>query len=316
MSNNLGHLIANVCRGRLFGFVVPMASVAAALYGSGFRSLGGLITFAVLCLAWSLAFPAWWQALPKQAADFWYYLLAGVGVVLLFANAADQRDKIAAAHKFNSLSIELSDLEAKQKRIDRAVTTPGEFFEKVKLKARTTYEKQETNPKACEDAIALNELSKQFRIDLNRLDARKKDIPTLELDPAIDLSVCARYAFRHEFLELSNLATPDGLPAFLSKSRFKDFDGTIEPIDGLTLSGFAEYVADGITGKWKKKADGLTGELEKSRKEYREIGSTLAPGSELQFKGIQHFVWPYLILMALAVKIARVNYSSAAGQDK
>lgn len=316
MSNNLGHLIANVCRGRLFGFVIPMASVAAVLYGSGFRSLGGINTFAALCLAWSLVFPAWWQALPKQAADFWYYLLAGVGVILLFANAADQRDKIAAAQKFNSLSFELSELEAKQKRIDRAVTTAAEFFEKVKLEARKTYEAQEANPTACADAIALNELSKQFRIDLNRLDARKKDIPTLDLDPPIDLSVCTLYTSRHEFLELSNLAAPDGLPGFLSKSQFKDFDRKIGPFDGLTLSGFAEYVADGMTGKWKEKADMLTRELVKSREEYREIGSTLAAGSELEFKGIQHFVWPYLILMALAVKIARVNYSGESGQDK
>jgi hypothetical protein len=292
-----------------------MACVAAALYASGLRSLGGLIAFGALCLAWSLTFPALWQALPKNAADFWYYLLAGVGVVLLFANASDQRDKIAAAQKYNSLSIDLSELEAKQKRIERAVTSPAEFFEKVKLRARTTY--QEANPKACEDAIAANELSKQFRIDLNRpLDGRKKEFPALDVEPAIDWSACTLYASRHEFFELSNLASPDGLPAFLSKSRFKDFDGAIGLINGLTLSGFAEYVADGMTGKWKERADRLARELEKAREEYRDIGSTLTPSSGLEFKGIQHFVWPYLILMALAVKIARVNYSGAAGLDK
>lgn len=311
-----GHLIKNVFKRPIFGFIVPMLFAVLLLYYLPIEAVSKILLFAVSCFLWSMLFSLQWSALPKHAADFWYYLFAGVGAVLFFANASDQRQKLALAQQFNVLNIEISELNAKRKRIENAVKNPSELFEKVKELAGATARVLDARKDICKDVEA-DRFVKKLRLDVKERAAAPHniDVPRVDLNQGFE-RFCDNFWFRSEFYELTNLSAPSDLTTFLRRTNVKNVDQAIGlKLEGLTLEEFAEYLIAASAGNWDRQATDIDVKLKKITAEYSEIGRNLKPKSDLDFAQIQHLLWPYLILMALAIKLARVRYCGSTNID-
>ena len=125
-------ITANVIRLQFVFFLGPPLLLAAVLFRwSGWLSLS---FFGLFVLLWALIFPLHWR-LPRNAADFWYYLLVGIGAVLFFVSDADQREKIELEREINRGTIELASVRDKRVRAAAIAREPRRFFDDVRKAA-------------------------------------------------------------------------------------------------------------------------------------------------------------------------------------
>ena len=303
----INNLVANVVGVEVGGFVALPLVLAVVFYGVPANDLLKVSVFGVCVLLWALQFPRNWN-LSTRAADFWYYVLAGLGVILFFANATNQRDQLELSHRFDVETVKLTSIREKRLAIESLLRDPSAMFDRVRQSA---------------GHLAATMASPELPYRCVRRAAEKKQgLPSGGLEGALIDEMCEALKKRATVeavakagtaTELAELAAHlKGTPRYSAAAELNvaELDQMLG-VGPLRLSEVARYLSDTsaaqlIVQQLSEQERRSIEQMDTLMARYADAGRVLPPRSRTL--ALQYFLWPYLVLIALGLKLARFNY--------
>jgi hypothetical protein len=98
---------------------------------------GALSLFAAAVFLLALLYPRVRGPLPREAADFWYYLLMTIGVIGFFIQNETQRLELDFSARIRHLNSEISEIEGRLSAFDRVISdSPNHVLESLRGEAQ------------------------------------------------------------------------------------------------------------------------------------------------------------------------------------
>jgi hypothetical protein len=287
--------------------------------------------FAVAALLYSLVFAHFLRTLRSDEVDFWYYSLAMFGVVMLFLDSSSDRAVVIALSEregsraaLNQTSTQWDRLRTIQMELATAVGNPREVFDRIRRGA--------LSPESIRARDARVETCHAYNADLakRQFEQRLRDqLPKPYRGPAgTDIGAPKRLDdprllqprdcddILREWTEVSRTVKeathPVQLRPLARGTWLKSIAGTGLNLRILTFEELIGY----LERAWDLESAGslLDPEieaLEAKRDELRvKVDAPITrPDPRLTWTGTaRQFVWPYVLLAALALKLARRDY--------
>lgn len=324
--SRLATILRNVFHVRLAAYFLIAAGAAAGVIAThhylppGFPDYSPVIGFAVIMLITALVFPLCAGSLPKNATDFWYYVLAGAGVVTLFMNTAVERQRVGLADMYQE---KLEEYEAFQRLTHDLKATEAEaraYSAQIKDKARTLVMSiYQLDPNDC-PALHLyknqdqNGKVREFSADHGRVE------PYIRPDEMITCLMSVHLPTLEALANLKEITDVPGL--FESTGRAGLYEiATITGLDKARFAAFFEYATllkanDLKPGGVEQRLAAYRADLKNLSEEHRQLGGIDANLSALSASRFKQLYWPYFLLIALSLKLARVPYAGRDPVDK
>jgi hypothetical protein len=311
MASALKNLWSNVGRKPLLGFlVVPLGTAAVLLFipfGDVFKiALYGLITF-----AWALIFAVSWGPAPGRAADFWYYTFGAIGVILFFVNSADQREKVALAQDYSLTTTQRATTVEKRQAVERIVQNSAQIIATIR-KSASDYVKNLEDPQVRQSCIE-RDIQKRNDKLRNRSTGGGLAPPDISVPLPID-ATCDQIVWLPSLQALAAATTAEQIAHQMRSTGDSPLRYVIGVrFDPLPLNEALGYLVDlklagEAINQMHQEEDGFTNHLAEIKTHYQSVGRAFEPGTNADTGALQYFLWPYFILTALGLKLARVNY--------
>lgn len=291
-----------------------------------------VVLFAVAAFLISLGF-ARFRTLRSEEVDFWYYSLAMFGVVLLFFDSSTDRAVVSALaareewrEKLQQTSAELERKRAVRDELATVVGNPRKMFGRIQSAAVSSESsnRMDARVKICEEANA-DLLRRQTMDRLKRsVDSERTQMPgSLRLDDP-------RYSQPRDCGEIQWEWTRIA-KAVKEATHPKELRPLMNDMSkGVSLSAVAgagvnlrtitfEKLIDYLEQAWDLEAtasvlDSEIQDLEaKQGKEKKEVDAPIRrPDPQATWAAVaRQFLWPYILISALALKLARRDYLKA-----
>lgn len=319
-------------------FLLPVAVLAGLSASLRLGDVIRIAIFGVLVFLWSLVYPRRWAPLPPAKVDFWCYLLAGVGIVMLFIDSGVQRERVNASLRRSTAAANLQVFLARRAEVERIIVgSPRETFASLQEAAAKSLEsvraRQAEAVAACEQQQVefLKRLDEERRLEQTRR-MRQAQRPGEVMPPLngpirpFPIPDCTAVASKAATLtaavaRLRDAKHPSELVALLKDASPKD----VSPHDlqqalGLNLGSIGlDALSQYLVDAWHDQsvAPVLDREEAQWRGAYRDANDMLikleSPG-ELSTRDVSvitvvlQFVWPYILLSALGLQLASKSY--------
>lgn len=325
--------------GCILGFLALLVVIALSLQfvdtGSVFDTdsdAARVVLFAVAALLLPLGF-ARFQTLRSEDVDFWYYSLAIFGVVLLFFDSSTDRAVVSALtvreewrEQLQQTSRELERARAVRQELENVVGNPREMFSRIQKAAVSldSIDRMDARVKACEKVNA-DLFQRQIMDRLKRSPAlERKHTPTPpRLDDPRYLQPQDCGEIEAEWTRIATAVNRATHPKELRRLMTDMSKGvSLSAVAGAALNlrtmSFEELI-DYLEQAWDLEAtasvlDSDIQDLEaRQRKERAEVDAPIKrPDPEATWAAVtRQFLWPYMVLSALALKLARRDYLKA-----
>jgi chorismate mutase len=285
-----------------------------------------VVAFAVITFVWSLSFPLVGGPLSTGRVDFWYYTFAGVGVVLIFLDSSADRQRLISleerarlSEKLKQVSRNLDDLLARRAEVATVIGHPMKMFERIR-NAAVSPESVKRIGSRVKDCEAVNaDLDKQqFQQHLRNLRNSvpyNSSIPKVLGPIQLPLSDCSQ--IQENWMKISTAVNKAGHPKEII-ALMRD-NNSISDVAGAGLNfgtlSFKELINYLDRGWDSESAAGLLDsevqELETERRDLMKRVAEPIPDPKLERTTaavVRQFLWTYVLLSALALKLARRAY--------
>ena len=313
-------------------YLIVLVIIAVGVSLLPFAAEVKLILFALAALAWAIRFPRWKQRLPSERVDFWYYTLGIIGTLLFFLANDLQRQKLElqdlygdqiAEREFAEYRNELMlELEAPEQRdaVYRQIVS-------VARKHVTTLRGQGIlNSEDLCVTVEIMPLRPALRDDRwhddgqglrGRSERYRLNDPSMMCDPYVQEDIRKRHVLALQWEEVAS--APDVISAIQIIDQYSLIGSINVDVDGriLNLSVIDEFLMlTPGSADWDDKRAAIDAEIETAKadidatsRQYaalgKDIGDTLSIKS---FAALAAFVWPYILIAALSMKLARKRY--------
>ena len=295
-------LINNVSSGRIALFLAVPAALAVVLAWVPFPASASIIVYAVAVFFLAL----WWpgaqsRKLDRAVVDFWYYTLALVGTALFFITNSGQREKLELAEAYAVAGSRLADAEKEQELFNRVTGHETEILAAVKAEA--------------ESRIAFNKetLARCPQIMMGR----KFD---MSREPEVDFekAMCDAATFETEWQRITAVGSAQDLNKLVSEKKLDARYKVQVESEFVPIAAVASYLLFlPQTVEWQQKlaelratVDALAAERTKAKERYEAIGTSIEDASARNAAvHIASFLWPYILIAALGLKLAREPYA-------
>ncbi len=275
---------------------------------------GKLVAFALGVGLASLLFPKIVEPLPKDAVDFWYYFLAIVAVVLFYFHNSAQRTAVERYDEYQELLERKSELEQKLTALELIISKPKEVIGVLSERSRSL-----AAAAAAHAELVCGEEMPSISIPLGKpaqFDPERKAI-----ERAGRALACAKLQ-KAKLEEKWNALAGALESSELSKIKMGDFAkgsatvavGNAKVLMRFALSSVLEVSLNPDSGKSKRFQAKLVSDKFQIEEDLRKIESQHAtPPSLAESKpGLADitvfYAWPYLLVLLLGLKLARVRY--------
>ena len=302
------------------GFGILILGILSLLGWHGDSKIKILI-FTVFIILWSLWFPGkkdCRRRLNKSVVDFWYYSLALCGVVLFFMTGAAQREKIALQVSYHAAIASLTNLENRKKFLHQIQGQGTPIFLNIREQAQSRADSWKEVQAECSamqwaHAQRRGEFRNQFRLDRdwrNRQEKLKIDDPQEMCDAAMLRPSVWEY--------LSKATTIDELQKIF---REHSIDSTYT----VLLMGRSVPINDALGDlllasdphAMMREFDVIDSDIsiattrrDNAKERYRIIGDLIEKDSAaILWNQVAAFLWPYILITALGMKLAREPYA-------
>lgn len=301
--------------------VIGLIANLLARHIFGLGDSGTIVIFALLVGVLALVFPRQAAPLSKDTVDLWYYLLGIVTVVAVFANNEGERRKLILVSEYQHAAIEKASFDGRIAALRHIVASPNETFAKLQSRSREIADDLvSTKDYFCRCAMPMAQCGDlPGSVGLSR---RKWGEPDFEARASRDgyAKVCnelVREKREDQWLQLSRLTTLSELSAFDMKALQGGGRGL--SVDGMQVS--VEDVISNLVAVHAGSKDlevkrlalesdlaAKITELQRARGRYDDVGKIEDRLAHFSWNFVIGFLWPYLLISLLALKIARVKY--------
>lgn len=301
---SISSLWENVSSGIVLQYIFPLGMVAFVLVALTlvWPEYDGtlIVLFAFFVFIWSLWFPGKQQqnrALPKQKVDFWYYSLAIAGVVLFFSVQGDRREKVLLASQYAQAEESLSSLREEKEFLEGIAGQHDEMMVEIVAHNHEWAERSRQIHANCPPKGSIGEGDLKMHPELAYCLIKLYDLSIWEaLERASNIEQLEAAIEEHSLEDTHisvrgrNLSWPEAVAALRLAS---DHDAHSAQL--LNVNGSIESAA---TNRDTAKA------------RFRSIGADIQKEkSSVGYDRVEAFIWPYLLIMALGMKLARERYA-------
>ena len=263
-----------------------------------------------------------------DCADLAYYLLTILGIVLLFFDQGAERQRITLSADYAVQTGELDQFHQKRPDIERVSANIGPLLARFRQAALSpeTAARREKALKDCE-ALEVDEMKRQMQRRFEEQQRRIQQIPVspgtptpfrpLRLDegpvPPVD---CRKLVGGDPDIEaLARVTTPRELVDIIKRLSPVDLKEQLGlDLGSLTVEDVATYLDLALDGKSVKDTlDSQERQMVDRQAEVKQsfdrlrLGPDVSQGVRLAAR-LRQFVWPYVLLCAAGLKLARKPY--------
>lgn len=316
----ISNIFKNVYAPQIAWFLL-LSAIAGGLIGlvpNNNTNEQNVTIFGLVIFLLALFFPRAIGALPKNATDFWYYTLTGIGVIIFFISDAQEREKLRNNIDLKAAMFELAQFRESRKFAEDLFKEPRAFLAKIKEKAGRKFEKAAENhlQSQCDNWVELSKAAMQEKFRQKRnWNNEKSLIPTISTLPPYPEN-CHLLQWKEIFGKLSQIQSIKELPKLLNQRNpsifYRDLGLELGPLESTSF--VEKYVmpiskGESIENVLESQEEALNKKVQDHEKEY-EIINKNSDGTDLGPKTFRLLYWPYFVLTALGLKLARVRYFS------
>lgn len=262
----------------------------------------------------SLLFPKIAKPLPKDAVDFWYYFLAIVAVVLFYFHDSAQRTAVERYDVYQELLERKSELEQELRALELIISKPKDAIGVLSKRSRSL-----ANAAAAHVQLVCGEEMLSFSIPFGK--SPQFDPERKAIERAARALACAKL-LEAKLEEKWNALAGALESGELSKIKMTDFAkesamvaiGDAEVLMRFALSSVLEVSLNPGSGQSKLFKANLISDKFQIEEDIRKLESQhVTPPSLAESKpGLSDitvfYAWPYLLVLLLGLKLARVRY--------
>ena len=305
------------------GLAIAIGLVANLLarYIVGLGDIGAIVVFALLVGVLALVFPRLAAPLPKETVDLWYYALGIATVLAVFASNESERRRLVLTSEYQQALSEKESIDRRLMAFRRTVARPDETFAQLRSQSRAIADSLvSTREYFCRCAMPMAQCpalpgrglrpSQGMAFDLDEREASRDGYSRLCSDRA-------NAKAEGVWLALSRLTTVSDLSEFdlnaLQGNERRVFINELPMsvndvvLDLVSVLSGAKNLELKRLGLESALADKVT-ELQKARSRYDDIGGIEGKMEYLSWSFAIGFLWPYVLISLLGIKIARVKY--------
>ncbi len=305
----------NTMVGAIFFFFTLPLVVALLLI---FRPWG-LIPYSLVLLVWSLLFPVIVRPLPKEAVDFWYYCLGAVGVLLFYFSSSDERTRLELQSRYADALADQTEYIRDRTVIEPHLNSTADFVLYVKERSGWLADR---NTRRCSTLVMLDS-NWRGELDEGDMSRLKAGLPALSGRGGLTETACqmliaeakivgglastktaSEFTLNFAQLNATQIKTLTGIPD--TAVRRDDWIGFVEGrLEAATISHLLTAYSDQLDARIKG-----------AEHDYKSASGNPAQPDVLQsfLQKLRHNLWPYIVLAAFGLKIARVNYLDGASR--
>jgi hypothetical protein len=282
--------------------------------------------FACVVFLWALTYPGIAGELPNTAVDFWYYTLGLGSVVLFFIVNSAERSKLSLKDTISSSAVAIETLSTQKKLLLETQAQEAQASSQIKGResdviaqvqayARERAKQNETLLSGCGNALMRSRFEgsrpKQWGLDPSRSSPTAVDL-SIDMEKAM----CDAAILNNYWDKLARITNIQELYAAIKKHSIGDsFTVSINGAN-LGVGTAARYLAVPPDSEAAKKEvaqiDSRIGTAELKREEARRALSKRDESEEIsvrdRFARLGYFLWPYVLITALGMKLARRPY--------
>lgn len=297
--------------GRVISFLLPLLLAVVVFQVLQLKETLEVFLFLIGSIWWSLYYPRTTHGpLPKDQVDLWYYTLGAIGVLVFYINAEGERNRLRLTEESVQLMTRVDTLENK---ISYLKTRPFDF-EQIKKRSQelAASVSQETVDSAYTDfekRIPENQLQGPINRDDLQFDSPTGNLKDLDASGALiefDLK------WGNTLRALANSKSPATMRAQIKEDEAAELDKLfVLNFDGYTLREALGVLAapGGIQGEITKLQADLSATIAQHsdiQKTYIRTIQEVSGQESIRISQLQLILWPYILLMAFGMKIAKV----------
>ena len=287
----------------------------------GLGDTGAIVIFALLIGVLALAFPQLVTPLPKDTVDLWYYALGIATVLAIFANNESERRRLVLVSEYQQAVTEKEGLDRRLTAFRRTVARPDETFAQLRTQSRAIADSLvSTKDYFCRCAMPMAQCAALPGRGVLLREERAFDLEAREASRDGYAKLCSDLVNAKSegvWSELSRLTTMSELAAFDLKALrgsgqrvfINDLQVSVDDVVSdlvSVLSGAKDLELKRL--RLESDLAGKASELQRARSRYDDIGRIEDKMAHFSWSFAIGFLWPYMLISLLGLKIARVKY--------
>ena len=275
-----------------------------------------IIIFGLVVFLWALAFPSLRGTLPRDAADFWYYTFAAIGIIFFFITDTQDRERIRISNQHNSSLSALAEFRDHQRPlVETFLKDPNVLLANMKQIAEGHFKSASNEKVKALCAELPNKLDEKKRV------AREQTLSEIRQTLALKLpDDCGILLRKQVYEKLTHVQSLEELMEILLKNP-----GDLRTEMGINQwqlqriidqdSYFNKYFKPFSEGQQIKnildrEERSLEAQVADTEKANWAMIGTMPDAQGLGRRNFKLYFWPYFVLTALGLKLARVKYFS------